>query len=223
APKEGDIIHQTFEFTNYIAQHAYFKDSTTILVRTADGNMWQSSNEGYTWKQLYPEQRFLAFYHHKYSHDRAYLITDSNQYYYTTDTGRSWNKLPAPTPPNSFGAQVLRFHPNSDYLIWTGNRDCEGFGPNCHAEAQYSRDNGRKWSLVEKYVRNCAFTKDRDLNADPTEIMCESYPRKTGSQLSMQGEPMELVVGGNFFANKKKMFDQVVGFAKFSEFLVVAS
>lgn len=37
--------------------------------------------------------------------------------------------------------------------------------------------------------------------------------------------PMELVVGGNFFerGRKRKMFDQVVGFAKFSEFLVVAS
>ncbi|KAG6856320.1 vacuolar protein sorting/targeting protein PEP1, partial [Tephrocybe sp. NHM501043] len=223
APKEGDIIHQTFEFPAFIAQHSYFKESTTFLVRTADGVMWQSSNEGYTWKQLFPDERFLAFYLHKYSHDRAYLITETNKFYYTTDTGRTWNIQFAPTPPNGFGAQILRFHPNSDYLIWTGNKDCTGNGANCHAEAQYSRDNGRKWYLVDRYVRNCAFTKDKDLNADPTEILCESYSEKKGSQIRMQGEPMELVVGGSFFSKKKKMFDQVVGFAKFSEFLVVAS
>ncbi|KAG6843132.1 vacuolar protein sorting/targeting protein PEP1, partial [Arthromyces matolae] len=147
-----------------------------------DGAIWQSSNEGYTWKQPFPDQRFLAFYHHKYSHDRAFLISETENFYYTTDTGRSWNKQRAPNPPNSFGAQVLRFHPNSDYLIWTGNKDCSGSPQNCHAEAHYSRDNGRRWYMVDKYVRNCAFTKDRDLNADPSEILCESFPQKKGSQ-----------------------------------------
>lgn len=72
-------------------------------------------------------------------------------------------------------------------------------------------------------MRNCAFTKDRNLNADPTEILCESYAEKKGSQIVMDGVPMQLVVGGDYFSKKKKMFDQVVGFAKFSEFLVVAS
>ncbi|KAG5634687.1 vacuolar protein sorting/targeting protein PEP1 [Sphagnurus paluster] len=222
-PKEGQVIHQTFDFRSFVLQHAYFRDSTTILVRTSDGAIWQSSNEGYAWKRLFPDQRFLGFYHHKYSSDRAYLITETNLFYYTTDTGRSWNPQHAPTPPNTFGAQVLRFHPTSDNLIWTGNRDCDGVGQNCHAEAQYSRDNGRKWYMVDNYVRNCAFTKDKDLNTDPNEILCESYPTKKGSQKKMEGMPMELVVGGNFFARKTKMFDQVVGFAKFSEFLVVAS
>ncbi|KAF8075280.1 vacuolar protein sorting/targeting protein 10 [Lyophyllum atratum] len=222
-PKEGDVIHQTFEFPSFVAQHSYFRDSTTFLVRTADGAIWQSSNEGYTWKHLFPTERFLAFYHHKYSTDRAYLITETNRFYYTTDTGRTWNHQDAPTPPNTFGAQILRFHPTSDNLIWTGNKDCGGSSQSCHAEAQYTRDNGRNWYFVEKYVRNCAFTKDKDLNTDPNEIICESFPKKEGSQKNMEGTPMELVVGSNFFARKTKMFDQVVGFAKFSEFLVVAS
>lgn len=185
--------------------------------------MWQSSNEGYTWKQLFPKERFLAFYHHKYTPDRAFLITDTDTVYYTTDTGRTWNTVKAPTPPNTFGAQVLRFHPTSDNLIWTGNKDCAGAGGGCHAEAQYSRDNGRKWSLVDNYVRNCAWTRDAELEADPNEIICESYRDKKGSQRFFQSEnPLELVVGSNFYANKKKLFDSVVGFAKFSEFLVVA-
>ncbi|KAJ7034780.1 hypothetical protein C8F04DRAFT_1038299 [Mycena alexandri] len=221
---EGDVIHQTFQFPSQIVQHSYFKESTTILVRLEDYSIWQSSNEGHTWHQKFPEERFLAFYHHKYSSGRAYLITNTNKFYTTTDTGRTWNPLQAPTPPNSFRAPVLRFHPESDKLIWTGNKDCDGpLARNCHAEAQYSRDNGRKWTFVENYVVNCAWGKDVKLDADPTEILCESYRNKTGSQRFFQSNnPLALVEGLSFFTKKKKLFDQIGGFAKFSEFLIVA-
>ncbi len=165
----------------------------------------------------------MAFYHHPYSADRAYLITSTTKYFTTTDTGRSWNPLNAPTPPNTFRAQVLRFHPDSDKLIWTGNRNCENIFDDCHAEAQYTRNNGRNWDLVEKYVVNCAWATDTKLNADPTEIICESYQKKGGSQRFFQNDnPLELVEGQQYFKKKKKLFNEVVGFAKFSEFLVVA-
>ena len=88
----------------------------------------------------------------------------------------------------------------------------------------YSRDNGRKWTFVEDYVRNCVWTKDRVFNTDPNEILCESYRDKVGSQrVFMRENPLELVVGANFYQRKRKMFDEVVGFAKFSEFLVVVA
>ncbi|KAJ3503976.1 hypothetical protein NMY22_g18068 [Coprinellus aureogranulatus] len=182
-PAEGEIVHQQFSFSSPVVQHAYFKDSPTILVRLADHTIWQSSNEGYTWNQIRPEMKFLAFYHHKYSNERAYLITDHEKVFYTTDSGRTWNNFNAPTAPNTFGAQVLRFTPaDTDYILWVGNRNCVGTGQYCHAEAQLSRDNGRKWQVVEKYVRNCAFAKDRELDTDPTEIICESFTNKKGRQ-----------------------------------------
>jgi hypothetical protein len=134
-----------------------------------------------------------------------------------------WHKGRAETPPNSFGAQVLQFHPNTEYLIWVGNKDCTG-GGTCHAEAHYSRDNGRKWAYIDSFVRNCAFAKDKQLDADPSEIVCEVYRDKKAPQPKRPGgpNPMELIVGSNFYADKRKMFDSVVGFAKFSEFFVVA-
>lgn len=242
APEEGQIIHQTFPFPSKIVQHAYFQQSTvscvaqrrsmrltllvqTILVRLLDNTIWQSSNEGYSWHQLYPGERLLAFYHHPHSSDRAYIITPTRDYYATTDFGRSWNKFTAPSVPNTFKAQVLRFQPISDNLIWTGNVDCDqGFFENCHAEAHYTRDNGRTWRFVEKYVVNCAWATDTKLNADPTEILCESYAKKEGSQRFFTGSDnaLELVEGAGFYSKKKKLFDHVVGFAKFSEYLVVA-
>ena len=76
---------------------------------------------------------------------------------------------------------------------------------------------------MEDYVRNCAFAKDHSIDADPTEIICESYKEKSGNQRYFSGSNrLELVVGSNYYQNKRKMFDAVVGFAKFSEYLVVA-
>jgi hypothetical protein len=40
----------------------YFKESRTILVRLLDLSILQSSNEGYTWDHLFPEETFLAFH-----------------------------------------------------------------------------------------------------------------------------------------------------------------
>ncbi|OCH85342.1 Oligoxyloglucan reducing end-specific cellobiohydrolase [Obba rivulosa] len=223
-PEEGEIIHQTFEFPTSVVQFAYFKDSTTILVRTEDGSVFQSSNEGYTWEQVLPDERFVAFYHHQFSSDRAYLITSSNYFYYTTSTGRAWYKMDVPTGPSAFTSQVLHFHPTQhDLLIWTGDVDCANYGNECHVEAFYSRDNGRNWNFIEKYVRNCAWARDAELLVDPTQIICESYKNKQGSQLFFGLEnPLELISGRQYFHSRTKLFDHVVGFAKFSEYLIVA-
>jgi len=142
--------------------------------------------------------------------------------YTTTDTGRSWNKVDTPNPPNTFRAQVLRFQPDSERLIWVGDKDCDTLNE-CRAEAHYSSNNGKKWEFIEKYVVNCAWAADTKLQTDPTEIICESYSIKRGSQkmLSMDNK-LELIEGKQFYKKKQKLFDEVVGFAKFSEYLVVA-
>jgi hypothetical protein len=129
-----------------------------------------------------------------------------------------------PTLPNTFQAPVLQFHPKSDYLIWTGDEDCEDQAESCHAESHYSRDNGRHWTLIDTYVQKCAWAKDAELTVDPEQILCESYRDKVGSQRNfrMTNNALQLVGGTNFFSTKTKLFDHVVGFTKFSEFLIVA-
>ncbi|KAF9236110.1 hypothetical protein BU15DRAFT_64296 [Melanogaster broomeanus] len=212
-PAEGEITNQIHNFEAKVVQHQFFKDSNTILVRLSDNTIWQSSNEGFTWDQKFPGERFLAFYMHTHTNQRAYLITDTEKFFYTSDGGRDWHSLSAPSPPNSFGAAVLRFQPRSDYLIWVGNVGCAGTAENCRAEAQFSRDNGRSWNFIEDYLVNCDWARDDELLVDWTQIICESYQNKQGSQL---------ISGRDYFDKKTKLFEHVVGFTKFSEFLIVA-
>lgn len=224
-PEEGKVVHQTFKFPSLVGPHAYFRKSQTLLVQLWDGTIWQSSNEGYTWKQLFPEEKLATFYLHTYSDDRAYLFTGRERYYYTTDGGRSWNPQEAPLPPNRQSVPLLAFHPlHSDYLIWSGEADCDGPAQeNCRVESWYSLDHGRRWNLVERYVKQCAFLRDSGFKVDEKAILCETYRNKHGHQRTFGPDnPLELVVGGNYYADKVKLFDQIVGFATFSEYLLVA-
>lgn len=145
----------------------------------------------------------------------------------TTDFGALWTKLEAPLPPNIFGVAALQFHPKqTDWLLWTGSVDCsnmQGGGPNCRAEAFYSRDHGRRWTKFESYVRTCSWARDKEIRIDEREILCESYRNKKGSQMAFGGvNPLELVAGTNFYSKKEVLFKNVVGFARFSEYLLVA-
>jgi hypothetical protein len=221
-PEEGSVTHQLFEFPGQIVQYEYFNQSKTILVRLMDHSMWQSSNEGYTWTRLFPEERFLVFYRHKYSSDRAYLLTDSKKFFITTNAGQKWEERKAPTIPNGFSVQVMRFHPDSDKLLWIGMENCGGRETNCRVVVHYSRNNGDRWTHVEDYVRNCAWVRDHNLDADPNEILCESFRDKKGNQQFFRDNALELVTGADYYKRKKKVFDHVAGFAKFSEYLVVA-
>ncbi|KAH8108890.1 hypothetical protein DFH11DRAFT_1818258 [Phellopilus nigrolimitatus] len=55
-----------------------------------------------------------------------------------------------------------------------------------------------------------------------TQIICESYKEKGNQRLFQANtKPLQLVGGAQFFS-KKVLFDRVIGFAKFSEFLIVA-
>ncbi|KAG8759479.1 vacuolar protein sorting/targeting protein PEP1 [Serendipita sp. 396] len=225
-PEEGSVVHQKFKFPAFVGPHAYFRKSKTVLAQLSDSSIWQSSNEGYTWKQLFPDKPLLTFYMHTYADDRAYLFTPTKEYYYTTDGGRSWHTLQGPLPPNRQDASLLAFHPvNSDYLIWSGDAGCESNSDqtNCRVESYYSLDHGRNWHFIEKYVKQCAFLRDTRFKVDDRGILCESYRDKRGNQHDFGfANPLELIYGSDFYKKKEKLFDQIVGFATFSEFLLVA-
>ncbi|TFY78544.1 hypothetical protein EWM64_g5467 [Hericium alpestre] len=90
------------------------------------------------------------------------------------------------------------------------------------------RDGGSPAELVAVDARGevraeLRVARDAELRVDPAQIICESYKDKAGSQRFFSREnPLQLIGGTDFFNKKTKLFDHVVGFTKFSEYLIVA-
>lgn len=193
---------------------------------TTQNKVWQSSNEGFSWNEIANGAFIVAMTMHAYSRDRAYLITESRTVHYTTDKGKSWNTFTAPLDPNNLGIPLLDFHPiRSDWLIWTGTKDCaDADSSTCRAVSYYTKNNGRSWDQLEEYVRVCTWGRDRKLKIDEKIIFCESYRDKKGSQRMAiaDGNQLRLISGENFYSKKKTLFESIVGFATFEEYMVVA-
>ncbi|GAA5934219.1 hypothetical protein JCM1841_004702 [Sporobolomyces salmonicolor] len=224
----GLVTHQAFTFPGLVLDQAYFGDSHTILAFTNKNRVWQSSNEGFSWHEVVNGAHIVAMTMHAYSRDRAYLITESRTVHYSTDKGNSWNRFTAPADPNGFGVPLLDFHPlRSDWLIWTGQKDCDDAssdGSKCRAVAYYTKNNGRDWYEVDEYVRVCSWGRDKKLRIDEKIIFCESYRDKKGSQRAVyaNNNPLQLVRGEFFYGTKHTVFESIVGFATFEEYMVVA-
>lgn len=220
----GQVTHQRFQFKGSVLEHIYFGDSHTVLAFTSENQIWQSVNQGFSWNEAVKNVKFISMQMHPYSRDRAYLISPNQEIYYTTDKGASWNMLRTPNEPNLLGIPLLDFHPTrADWLIWTGSEGClSGSTESCKAVSFYTKDNGRYWNRIDEYVRVCSWGRDKKFRLDERTIFCESYLHKKGSQKSMSSNPLRLVLGKNFYGDKTTLFDSIVGFATFEEYMVVA-
>jgi hypothetical protein len=141
------------------------------------------------------------------------------------DTGGTWKPMRVELPDNPLNIPVLSFHPQeSDWLIWVGGTPgCQDYRSDCRTEAYYTTDNGYQWHFMESYVKGCAWARDTDLKIDRQLVLCQSYRDKKGDQNSFgPSNPAELWEGTRFYKEKNKLFNNIVGFTKFSEYLIVA-
>lgn len=161
---------------------------------------------------------------HPYFKSRAYLIGSGKTIWWTSDAGANWKSLDTPTDANGLGIDLLDFHPRRDnWLIFTGSYDCTAsLSENCRAVAFSSRDDGRTWQEIASYVRVCSWGRDASFKIDERVIFCESYREKSGSQRAFDGNPLELVYGADLYTKKRTVFNSIIGFATFAEYMVVA-
>ncbi|GAA99449.1 hypothetical protein E5Q_06148 [Mixia osmundae IAM 14324] len=220
----GKVTHQRTDFDSLVLDQQYFADSHALLAYTLDQQVWQSDNEGFAWRKLALDGPILAMTMHAYARDHAYLITSSRKVHYTTNRGEQWATFEAPMEANGLGIPVLDFHPTrAEWLLWTGSKDCtSSVSTTCQAVAFMSKDNGRNWKQIEHYIRTCSWARDKKFKIDETMIFCESYRTKSGSQRAFEDNALELIAGRDFYNRKQKLFDSVVGFATFEEYMVVA-
>lgn len=234
-PAPGEVSHQRHEFPGLVIDHMYFGDSHNVVVQSSDGSIWESNNDGYSWKELQPSgnpndknERFLAMAMHGYNKERGYLITSGQKVLYSTNRGIHWDFFTAPLEANGLGISILDFHPTrSDWLIWTGSVNCvSSISTDCRAEAWYSTNHGRDWYLIDSYVRTCSWARDARFKVNERLIYCESYADKRGSQKAFDSSnKIELIAGlagERSFSRTQKLFSNIIGFATFEEYLVVA-
>ncbi|KAG1467598.1 hypothetical protein G6F56_004322 [Rhizopus delemar] len=225
--EKGGVITSAFEFTDRVVDYIYFSDTDHVIVRTMDGKIWRSDNDGYSWKELFPSHRVISMYQNPHFDQRTYFITEGTTHFMTTDKGANFEEMRVPLGPlMNLQGSIMSFHNDDpDYLIYIGEKNCQGgFGSSCHSEAFYSHDNGRAWASLGTYVRGCIWGREGSIkDTHRNSIFCEQYREQSGNQMALFGTSLQLVSSQNYFHNKKVVMDTIVGITVFGKYMVVAS
>lgn len=224
-PSSGKITSEVsnFKADNYLeyyylerAESARGEDET-IIMRTDRRETYITHDHGKTWDQVVPDDEIVAIYPHQYFNDIVYLVTASKRVYYSQNRGVNIHHFDAPEAPNQDRLQILTFHPREkDWLLWTGGKDCSGFGTDCHSVAHVSTKGGEEWKTLLRFVRKCQFVNKEGRKESEELIFCEQY------QDEDPANTLSLVTSQDWFDHKDVLFNDVINFATMSEFIIVA-
>ncbi|KAI9318385.1 hypothetical protein BX666DRAFT_1927417 [Dichotomocladium elegans] len=223
----GEVLSTKTTFSDQVADYIYYTDTDRVVVRTVDGRVWGSEDDGFSWKELFPDTNVIAVYQHPKFDERAYFITDGLVHYATQDKGSNYEEMGVPLPPvmNLIGT-VLNFHNlEADYLLYLGEKNCDSsMAFDCHSEAFYSHDNGRTWNSIGTYMRGCIWGHDGAVEkADHHAVLCEQYREHSGNQKSFFGNPVQFLYSSNYYKESQVLFDDVAGVAVFGKYIIVAA
>lgn len=189
-----------------------------------------SNNEGKDWIELQPDAIVTGLYRHPYDNLRAIIGAAGPKQHITKDRGGNWDpmELPNPSAVTSFPVNPFSFHPEEpDWIISLTEQGC-GFDrdDHCHIEAYVTADAGANWQPLASWVRSCAWAMDTRFNEVARNgIYCEQYEDRSGSQKTLMNSntPVRLVYSENLMRTEPKvLFDSIVGYAIYSEYLIVA-
>ncbi|KAL1916286.1 uncharacterized protein VTP21DRAFT_5903 [Calcarisporiella thermophila] len=216
---------RTMEWDTLMAENFYFENTSIVLMRTVDNQVYRTENEGYSWTRVLPEHKIIRILHDSHFNDRAFFITEGTTHFVTNDHAITFGKIDVPMKPNFFDIPIISTHPEErDWLIYVGQNGCDSFlSEKCFADAYYTQNGGGRWDPLGQYVRNCQWARDAKFKkADTKLIFCEFYTEKAGSQSRFFGKELELYASSDFFKTSRVVFKNIVGFATFEEFMVVA-
>lgn len=227
-PATGQISHEltVFKQASRILEYYYLERKgsghgidETVVMRTDRSEVYVTNDHGKTWARPLKDisEEIVAVYPHQYYSESLYLITTSRKVYYSHNRGKTFHHFEAPEAPNTKRLQILGFHPNEkDWLLWTGAKDCGGFGSDCHAVAHVSLKGGEEWTTLLPYVNKCQFVWREGRNDSEHLVYCEQHLNEDPSNT------LALVASKDWFEHKETHFTDVISFATMSEFIIVA-
>ncbi|KAI8999234.1 hypothetical protein BC832DRAFT_229266 [Gaertneriomyces semiglobifer] len=188
------------------AQLVYFKDQSSLLLRTKREQLHVSSDNGRKWKDS-ELRSVIGVTLHETSTKRAFAFTRTG-IAVTHDSGQTFAELPTPKKYNILGLPILDFHPDSsksDWLTFLGHADdnaCNGFGGGvCHTEAFATKNEHKDWVSVTTWAEKCVWARDLDYDSPslPEDaVYCIEWKDKGGNiaqpRLSPATNQLQLVL-----------------------------
>ncbi|KAL2869409.1 vacuolar protein sorting/targeting protein 10 [Aspergillus lucknowensis] len=223
-PKNGDITSTFKSFSSDVYNYYYLERQVsnrggdeTIMMLSTEHEIFVSHDHGRNWEQELKDQSIIDIVRHQYNSDTAYILTNSNEGFYTINRGETFQSFEAKIPPTRENTPTLRFHPSKrDWLIWVGAADCDS--GSCHSNAYFSDDRGDNWKLMLRYAKNCEFEYRETRPGSERLIFCEQYEGENDkNRLQLRSTIDES------FSDWNTTFEDVVDYVTRSEYIIVAS
>ncbi|KAL4961906.1 vacuolar protein sorting/targeting protein 10 [Aspergillus stella-maris] len=179
-PKSKEIVSTQTSFPSDMFAYYYLErqvsnvgEDETIMMLSSDHELFVSHDHGKNWRQELKDTKITGIVRHFHNSDTAYILTNSEEGYYTIDRGETFRLFKARTPPSHENVPILRFHPSKrDWLIWIGAECNSG---SCHSNAYFSDDRGDTWKLMLRSAKKCEFEYRENRPESERLIFCEQY------------------------------------------------
>lgn len=225
-PSSGQIAVNITEFSGHARQYFYLERSEvaagtdeTVVMQIDAETVYKSHNHGASWTRILEDEDIIAIIPHKYFADWVYFLTPSRKAFLTKDRAKTVHEITMPTPPNNLRKPILDFHSTkSSWLLFTGMKGCERLSTDkCRAVTYYTEDGGSSWDVLRDYVDNCQYIGTTKVESNANLIYCAAWSENTDHP----GD-LELFSSVDYFGSSVRLFESIVGFAVFEEFVVVA-
>ncbi|BFZ53716.1 vacuolar protein sorting/targeting protein PEP1 [Savitreella phatthalungensis] len=195
-------------------------DDETIVAHLENGEVWITHDFGLQWARVLEAEEIVAVIPHRYFKDWLYCLTEGKIAFVSKDRGQTFRKLSLPAPPNAMGRPIFEFHSTrSGKLIFMGQQGCErASAHNCRITAFRTENGGGDWEKLYDHVEGCAYIGMTAVDARADLVYCTTRLDDSGD---LTGR-LQLASSVDFFETRKTHFEEVLGFAVFDEFVVVA-
>ncbi|KAL4971856.1 hypothetical protein BDW66DRAFT_16751 [Aspergillus desertorum] len=222
-PKSKEITSTMKTFSSGLYTYMYLErqvsnlgEDETLMMLSRNQELFVSHDHGKTWQQELKGASIRAIVRHPYNSDTAYILTDSEEVFYTINRGVTFGSFRAKTPPNHEDVPILRFHPSKrDWLLWIGTECDSG---SCHSNAYFSDDRGDSWKTILRHAKKCEFEYRENRPDSLYLVFCEQYENEDDKKrLQLMSTNDER------FSDWKTVEENLVEYATRAEYIILAS